>query len=144
MGECIANLGYCAFLRAFFLSKTTPPLSGPNPVYAPDQFVVGASIEGDADIIHNITSEIILVLPYYERGSLQDELEKRCLKENHLEETVLLRLFLCICSAVRRFHSHDPPYAHRDIKPHNILLEKDFTPILMDLGSVAPARVTIR
>ncbi|XP_023342481.1 serine/threonine-protein kinase 16 [Eurytemora carolleeae] len=106
--------------------------------------LIGASIEGDADIIHNITSEIILVLPYYERGSLQDELEKRCLKENHLEETVLLRLFHCICSAVRRFHSHDPPYAHRDIKPHNILLEKDFTPILMDLGSVAPARITIR
>ena len=144
MGKCIENLGYCTFLRAFSFQNDPPPLHGQNPVYAPDQFVVGASIEGDADIIHNITSEIILVLPYYERGSLQDELEKRCLKGNHLEETVLLRMFLCICSAVRRFHSHEPPYAHRDIKPHNILLEKDFTPILMDLGSVAPARVTIR
>ena len=132
------------FSKGYFFPKRPPPLPGQNSVYAPDQFVVGASIEGDADIIHNITSEIILVLPYYERGSLQDELEKRCLKENHLEETVLLRLFHCICSAVRRFHSHDPPYAHRDIKPHNILLEKDFTPILMDLGSVAPARITIR
>ena len=101
-------------------------------------------MEGEADIVHNITSEIILVLPFYEKGSLQDELERRSVKGNHLKELVLLRLFLGVCSAVRMFHSHDPPYAHRDIKPHNILLEKDLTPVLMDLGSVAPARITIR
>ena len=30
----------------------------------------------------------------------------------------------------------------RDIKPHNVLLTKDFSPVLMDFGSAAPARIT--
>ena len=29
------------------------------------------------------------------------------------------------------------------MQPHNILLERDLTPILMDFGSTAPARVTV-
>jgi serine/threonine protein kinase len=50
-------------------------------------------------------------------------------------------------------HRAEPvPYAHRDIKPHNVLLEEgkrskddvELIPILMDLGSVAPARVKVR
>ena len=31
---------------------------------------------------------------------------------------------------------------HRDIKPHNVLLTKDYSPVLMDFGSAAPARIT--
>ena len=30
----------------------------------------------------------------------------------------------------------------RDIKPHNVLLTKDYSPVLMDFGSAAPARIT--
>lgn len=41
-------------------------------------------------------------------------------------------------------HSAKPnPLAHRDIKPHNILLTKDIRPVIMDLGSTALARVKI-
>ena len=29
------------------------------------------------------------------------------------------------------------PLAHRDLKPHNVLLTKESRPIIMDLGSVA-------
>ena len=35
------------------------------------------------------------------------------------------------------------PLAHRDLKPHNVLLTKESRPIIMDLGSVARARVSI-
>jgi serine/threonine protein kinase len=73
-------------------------------------------------------------------------------------ESVLLRLFLGVCAAVRELHAAQPaPLAHRDIKPHNVLMEErgrrrrkgdeeeeELVPVLMDLGSVAPARVKIR
>jgi len=106
--------------------------------------LIGSNIAGEADIVHNITSEATLVLPYYPRGALHTELERRAKTDNHIQENVIIDLFSSICSAVKELHTCDPPLAHRDIKPHNVLLEKDFTPVLMDLGSVAPARVSIR
>ncbi len=36
------------------------------------------------------------------------------------------------------------PYAHRDIKPANVMIARDGTPILMDLGSCARARVSVK
>ena len=35
---------------------------------------------------------------------------------------------------------HDKGYAHLDMKPHNVMLANDGTPIIMDLGSAAPHR----
>merc|ERR1711936_974589 len=53
-------------------------------------------------------------------------------------------MFHSISLAVRELHSASPPLAHRDIKPHNILLGRDMTPVLMDFGSCTPARVSLR
>ena len=56
-------------------------------------------------------------------------------------------MFLQICEGVQHLHQEASdlggPYAHRDLKPHNVLLREDFTPVLMDLGSVESARVKI-
>ena len=45
-------------------------------------------------------------------------------------------------------HSNEPPYAHNDVKPGNVLLthRKGMSPlaILMDFGSTRPARKEIR
>ena len=46
--------------------------------------------------------------------------------------------FVGICDGVAHMHAAKPdPLAHRDLKPHNVLLTKESRPIIMDLGSVA-------
>jgi len=106
--------------------------------------LVGSVLNGSADIVHNVTSEVILVFPFYERGTLHDELERRKLTNSPLSQASILSIFHSICSAIRELHQANPPIAHRDIKPHNVLLDKDLRPVLMDFGSCAPARVSVR
>ena len=109
--------------------------------------LIGSEIKGQADIVHNITSEAYLVLPYFPRGTLADELAKREKIKNNFDEFSALDLFLHICEAVQHLHESEDiggPYAHRDIKPHNVLLRDDYFPVIMDLGSVEVARVKIR
>jgi len=105
--------------------------------------VIGSCITGSADIVHNTTSQVVIVFPLYTRGSLHQELERRQLTNSPLPEARILSIFSSICSAVRELHSSSPPLAHRDIKPHNILLDKSLTPVLMDFGSTTSARITI-
>jgi len=106
--------------------------------------LVGSVLSGSADIVHNVTSEFILVFPFFERGSLHDELERRKLTGNPLSQASLLSMFHSLCQAVRELHQAEPPLAHRDIKPHNVLLDKNLSPVLMDFGSCCPARVSVR
>jgi serine/threonine kinase 16 len=50
---------------------------------------------------------------------------------------MILNTFFQICEGVLYLHNLQPePIAHRDLKPHNILLDDDLTPIIMDLGRV--------
>jgi serine/threonine protein kinase len=49
-------------------------------------------------------------------------------------------MFLALLEAVNQLHSSSPPLAHRDIKSQNVLLADDDAPVLMDFGSVVPAR----
>ena len=53
-------------------------------------------------------------------------------------------MFLHILEGVQHLHQEESgPFAHRDLKPHNVLLREDFSPVIMDLGSVEPARLRI-
>ena len=53
-----------------------------------------------------------------------------------------------LCDGLKHLHSLDPPYAHNDVKPGNVLIthRKAQPPlaILMDFGSTRPARRKIR
>jgi len=87
------------------------------------------------------SSELQLLLPYYNRGSLAYELERRQQGGNHLSERLLLTIFKQVAEAVKALH--EAGFAHRDIKPHNVLLSDDFSAILMDLGSATAAKVQV-
>lgn len=92
----------------------------------------------------DICSEMHIVMPYYSRGSLQDRIELLARKGDRIHEDRLWDVFLGICEGVKAMHIHEPPYAHRDLKPANVMFADDNSPIIMDLGSAAPARVEIR
>ncbi|MQM07971.1 hypothetical protein Taro_040817 [Colocasia esculenta] len=53
-----------------------------------------------------------------------------------------------LCAGLKHMHSFDPPYAHNDVKPGNVLIthRKGQSPIaiLMDFGSARPARKEIQ
>ena len=72
-----------------------------------------------------------LLLPLLSQGTLYTHVRKT----GRMDERVALRLFRSLCSAVHKIHSCG--LAHRDIKPHNVLMSSKGDPILMDFGSCA-------
>jgi serine/threonine kinase 16 len=81
-----------------------------------------------------------LLLPLLSNGTLFQQIQQ----QGRLGERAALRLFRSLCSAVHKIHSCG--LAHRDIKPHNVLMSDRGDPILMDFGSCAevPVRITSR
>ncbi|XP_043489439.1 serine/threonine-protein kinase 16 [Polistes fuscatus] len=105
---------------------------------------IDSTHRGTADPVVNSTSEVLLVLPYYYRGTLAHELERRAKNNDYMNPIDILITFLQICEGVQAFHEAKPdPLAHRDLKTANIVLNDQNMPIIMDLGSVAPARVKV-
>ncbi|CAM9204260.1 unnamed protein product, partial [Ascophyllum nodosum] len=80
-----------------------------------------------------------MLFPFMDR-SLRVLIDARVLGEGPpILEVEALALFIGVCRGVSALHQHQPSWAHRDIKPENVMLRRDGTPVLMDLGSVAPA-----
>ena len=72
-----------------------------------------------------------------QRGTLHDELIRRESRKDPFSESMVLNTFFQICEGVLYLHNLQPePIAHRDLKPHNLLLDDDLTPIIMDLGKM--------
>lgn len=93
-----------------------------------------------------VRRQVLLIFPYYSLGSAAQ------LAENHAVEEVQA-LFLTYHLAQTLLFLHEQGYTHRDVKPHNLLLTAPTTseevqlglgrPVLLDFGSVAPARQTL-
>ncbi|KAJ5677497.1 uncharacterized protein N7477_003130 [Penicillium maclennaniae] len=153
---------------------------------------------------------VYILLPYYQRGNLQDAINANLVNHTRFPEKRLMMLMLGVANALKAMHQyrvksgasstrkakavrveaeeadaartlqmkpkrrashrvddedeeHEPlmddevtqsqegvqdgglrPYAHRDIKPGNIMIADDGqSPILMDLGSLAPSPIAI-
>ncbi|WAQ94721.1 STK16-like protein [Mya arenaria] len=68
-------------------------------------------------------TEVMLVMPYYKRGTIQERLDALNRKGERMKEDDIWRL---------------------DIKPGNVMIDDEGEAVLMDLGSAAPARVEIK
>ncbi|XP_071454642.1 serine/threonine-protein kinase 16 [Hetaerina americana] len=113
----------------------------PNILECIDAALTGSTV---MDATLDSTSQVLILLPYYQRGTLSQELEWRCKNNEPMDSVPLLTMFLQICKGVQAMHEAAPaPLAHRDLKTANILLKEDYTPVIMDLGSMAPGRVKI-
>lgn len=87
--------------------------------------------------------EALLLFPACLNGTLHDELMGHFAASTRMGQGRALQLFKGVCVAVREFHRHAPCWAHRDLKPGNVLLEGRNRVVLMDFGSVAEARVRV-
>lgn len=75
-----------------------------------------------------------MVMEYSQGGSLADHLRQHGPK---LAEPALMRIFLPILNGVHAVHQAD--MLHLDIKPENIYLRRDGSPMLIDFGSTRQA-----
>eukprot|EP00246_Nothoceros_aenigmaticus_P006304 TRINITY_DN19121_c0_g1_i1.p1 TRINITY_DN19121_c0_g1~~TRINITY_DN19121_c0_g1_i1.p1 ORF type:complete len:399 (+),score=60.11 TRINITY_DN19121_c0_g1_i1:150-1199(+) len=92
--------------------------------------------------------EAYLLFPVFVEGTLFDELSKMHERKEFFPTITVLHIFRQLCAGLQCMHNFEPPYAHNDVKPGNVLLtsRKDKPPlaVLMDFGSTAPAIRRIR
>ncbi|KAL4138109.1 hypothetical protein PRIC2_001616 [Phytophthora ramorum] len=89
--------------------------------------------------------EALMIFPLATRGSLQTLLEQAAMRHTPaFTESECLGFVGKLADAVAALH--DMGFAHRDLKPGNVLVSDgaQMEPLLMDFGSVAPLRVHVR
>ncbi|XP_025933767.1 serine/threonine-protein kinase 16 [Apteryx rowi] len=85
--------------------------------------------------------EAWLLLPYVQGGTLWSEVEALRDRGASMPERRILRILHGICRGLQAIHGKG--YAHRDLKPTNVLLDEDDRAVLMDLGSMNQARIEV-
>ncbi|KAJ0984413.1 hypothetical protein J5N97_002769 [Dioscorea zingiberensis] len=88
--------------------------------------------------------EAYLLFPVHLDGTLLDNCKAMQAKKEFFPTVTVLEIFRQLCAGLQHMHNFDPPYAHNDVKPGNVLIThrkgQPPTAILMDFGSARPAR----
>jgi len=87
-------------------------------------------------------SEVWIVLPYYQNGTLWDRFQKMAATAQSFSEREILNLFRQITLGVKSIHDAD--YTHRDLKPANILLGENDQAVICDLGSSVKGAISVK
>ncbi|CAN7069052.1 hypothetical protein BRARA_J02448 [Brassica rapa] len=92
--------------------------------------------------------EAFLLFPVHLDGTLLDNSTSMKAKKESFSTADVLHIFRQLCDGLQHMHSLEPPYAHNDVKPGNVLLTRRTgqppLAILMDFGSARPSRKQIR
>lgn len=56
-----------------------------------------------------------------QEGNMWDYVERRTKENGPLTLAEVLNIFIQLCHALKAMHTAQPPIAHRDVKPHNLL-----------------------
>ncbi|KAK8940886.1 3-phosphoinositide-dependent protein kinase 1 [Platanthera zijinensis] len=103
------------------------------------------AVKGPGDLWYH---EAYLLFPVYLDGSLLDNFKALQSKKEFFSALYVLQIFRQICVGLQQMHSFDPPYAHNDVKPGNVLIthRKEQPPlaVLMDFGSARHGKREIR
>lgn len=76
-----------------------------------------------------------LVMDYVDGNTLEEIAIQHIRRTGRpLRESQVLDWILPICDALQALHNQPTPIIHRDVKPANVKLTRDGTPILIDLG----------
>lgn len=81
---------------------------------------------------------VYMVMGYESGQSLQEHVARLKAKDARLTEALVRQVFTGVCGGLREVHANK--LLHLDLKPANIYLRTDGTPILLDFGA---ARTTI-
>ncbi|KAJ4791857.1 Serine/threonine-protein kinase 16 [Rhynchospora pubera] len=104
------------------------------------------SVKGKEDGIQNY--EAYLLFPVHLDGTLSELTKIMQAKNEYFPTITVLQIFRQLCAGLKHMHSFDPPHAHNDVRPENVLItqRKEQAPLamLMDFESARPARRSIR
>lgn len=79
-------------------------------------------------------NETVYMVMAYESGrSLQEHIARQAAKGSRMSEGLIRQVFVGVCAGLREVHANK--LLHLDLKPANIYLRNDGTPILLDFGA---------
>jgi len=85
-------------------------------------------------------NETVYMVMRYERGrTLQQQIQ---LRQDHMSERLVRQVFMQLLHGLREVHMHK--LLHLDIKPANIYLRTDGSPVLLDFGAARQTLTTNR
>jgi len=164
----VKQLGEGGFSFVFLVKESTPTTHTPNERYAlkririqlPEQEerlkheIAAHKAVNSPHVVKLLESQVVrerpngpaveglLLLPFFGNGTVQDMIDANP-PGSFIPLKTILTITIGVCKGLKAFHSHNPPLAFRDLKPANVLVDDSGQGVLMDLGSVAPARVKI-